>query len=114
VGVKKSLVSISLVLVLCSTLGAWEADVHYGLTRWLAVNAGFTPAAAELIASADLSADLGSFNPATWAVGFHILILGDVGASKRVQVESSRLDLAAVKCARLDLAAEEASWNDNA
>lgn len=82
---KKSLVSISLVLVLCSTLGAWEADVHYGLTRWLAVNAGFTPAAAELIASADLSADLGSFNPATWAVGFHILILGDVGASKRVQ-----------------------------
>jgi hypothetical protein len=59
--------------------------VHYGLTRWLAVNAGFTPAAAELIASADLSADLGSFNPATWAVGFHILILGDVGASKRVQ-----------------------------
>ena len=29
----------------------WEADLHYGLTKWLAVNAGFSLDHAELIAA---------------------------------------------------------------
>src|ERR1035437_506627 len=82
---RKSLVSASLVLALSSTVWAWEADVHYGLTLWLAVKAGFRPQIAGQIAAADLSADQGTFLPAPWAVGFHILILGDVQASESIQ-----------------------------
>src|SRR2546422_7474946 len=84
-GMKRSVVSASLVLALSSTVWAWEPDVHYGLTRWLAVKAGFTPEIDEQIAAADLSADQGNFDPAPWAVGLHILILGDKAASKHVQ-----------------------------
>lgn len=36
---------------------AWEDDVHYGLTKWLAIKAGFTPTAAEEIAKADQKID---------------------------------------------------------
>lgn len=29
-------------LVPVSSVNAWESDVHYGLTKWLAIHAGFT------------------------------------------------------------------------
>ena len=32
---------------------AWESDVHYGLTRWLAIQAGFSPEQAKWIADGD-------------------------------------------------------------
>lgn len=35
----------------------WEADLHYGLTKWLAVKAGFSLDHAELIAAGNESAD---------------------------------------------------------
>ena len=38
---------------------AWEADVHYGLTKWLAIRVGFTPADAEWIAAGNLRSDSG-------------------------------------------------------
>ena len=82
---KKFLVSGSIAFALGPTMWAWEADVHYGLTRWLAIQAGFTPVSAERIAAGDLSADQGSYQPATWAVGFHVLLLGDRSASRSVQ-----------------------------
>lgn len=37
---------------------AWDADVHYGLTKWLAVNAGFTQDDAQTIARANWDVDL--------------------------------------------------------
>lgn len=40
-----------------SPTAAWEVDVHYGLTKWLALKAGFTEKEAELIASADHDID---------------------------------------------------------
>jgi hypothetical protein len=36
---------------------AWEADVHYGLTKWLALKAGFSPSQAEDIAKGDVGVD---------------------------------------------------------
>lgn len=39
-------------LTLPSPSSAWEHDVHFGLTRWLAIAAGFTPLEADDIAAA--------------------------------------------------------------
>lgn len=72
-------------LLVSTTSSAWEADVHYGLTRWLAAAAGLRPDVAERIADADWSADRGTYNPATWAVGLHVIALNDRGASRQVQ-----------------------------
>jgi hypothetical protein len=45
------------------TVSAWaaafESDVHYGLTQWLALKAGFDPAAARMIAIGDNRVDSG-------------------------------------------------------
>ena len=38
---------------------AFEADVHYGLTYWLALQAGFEPIQAQIIATGDERVDLG-------------------------------------------------------
>lgn len=37
---------------------AWDADVHYGLTKWLAVNAGFTDKEADEVAWGNWDVDL--------------------------------------------------------
>jgi hypothetical protein len=72
-------------LVVVWPLYGWETDVHYALTRWLAVKAGFSEADAELIASGDQELDDGKYSPAPWAMGLHIILTGDVSASKAVQ-----------------------------
>jgi len=64
---------------------ASEADVHYGLTYWLARKAGFDKKNAEIVASGDYGADKGKYNPAPWAVGLHIILDGDVGAANGVR-----------------------------
>jgi hypothetical protein len=81
------LVSLLLVsaLVVAWPLYGWETDVHYALTRWLAVKAGFSEADAELIAAGDQELDDGNYSPAPWAMGLHIIVTGDVSASKAVQ-----------------------------
>jgi len=38
---------------------AFESDVHYGLTQWLAMQAGFAPEAAQIIATGDQRVDSG-------------------------------------------------------
>ncbi len=65
-------------------LNAWEGDVHYVLTRWLAVKAGFSDADAEVIAAADLRRDQGWVQPATMAMP-HALFRGDTGAAEDVR-----------------------------
>jgi hypothetical protein len=64
---------------------ASEADVHYGLTYWLARQAGFDKQSAERVAHGDYQADLGHYNPAPWVVAFHIILDGDVEAAKSVR-----------------------------
>jgi hypothetical protein len=57
--------SVSLLLVLALLLfaperaTAFEADVHYGLTYWLALQAGFDPLQAQIIATGDERVDSG-------------------------------------------------------
>jgi hypothetical protein len=74
-------VAVSILSIPCP---ASEADVHYGLTHWLARKAGFTAQAADAIAKADLGRDGGTYDPAPWAVA-HILLTGEAGASEDVR-----------------------------
>jgi len=43
----------------CPTAGAYESDVHYGLTKWLAVQAGFSDWQSEAIATGNFRVDSG-------------------------------------------------------
>lgn len=48
--------SFVVVVLLCVVPGAslaWQEDVHYGLTKWLALQAGFTEAQADLLAKSN-------------------------------------------------------------
>ena len=46
-------------LVVAARSTAFEADVHYGLTDWLALQAGFDPLEAQTIATGDQRVDSG-------------------------------------------------------
>ena len=50
---------VSVVLLAVSPAMAFEADVHYGLTNWLALQAGFEPIQAQIIATFDQRVDSG-------------------------------------------------------
>ena len=50
-------ISASLVVLAPSALLAWEEDLHYGLTKWLAYKAGFSLADAETIALGTIEID---------------------------------------------------------
>lgn len=66
-----------LFLIACSgSLMAWEMDVHYGLTKWLAFQAGFSLADAEVIARGTEAPDEGKLYPAPSAV-FKAACLGN-------------------------------------
>ena len=49
----------TLAAVSCSSSQAYESDVHYGLTRWLALRAGFNESQAEAVAVANQRVDGG-------------------------------------------------------
>ena len=53
------LLLVSVVLLAVSPAMAFEADVHYGLTNWLALQAGFEPIQAQIIATFDQRVDSG-------------------------------------------------------
>lgn len=74
-------------LALGVSAGAWETDLHYGLTKWLAVKAGFADSEAEAIAQGTQSADDGGLYPAPGTV-MRYLCFGshDAGASRFVQI----------------------------
>jgi hypothetical protein len=63
---------------------AWESDVHYVLTWWLATQAGFSRGDADTIARADQSYDASSHHA---AIPTMILILttNDIGAARDLQ-----------------------------
>ena len=49
----------ALALIACPTVHAFESDVHFGLTQWLALQAGYTSAQAQAIATGDNRVDSG-------------------------------------------------------
>ncbi|HEX4509143.1 MAG TPA: hypothetical protein VH328_03660 [Burkholderiaceae bacterium] len=57
-GVLGALVALALLVPGAPAFG-YEADVHYGLTRWLALEAGFDPGQAEAVATGDERVDGG-------------------------------------------------------
>jgi hypothetical protein len=76
---------LAAIVLVGSPLYGWETDVHYALTRWLAVKAGFSEADAEIVAAGDQELDDGTYSPAPWVMGLHIIVTGDTSASKAVQ-----------------------------
>jgi hypothetical protein len=79
----RGLFLLSLLSLLSTSLLAWEMDVHYGLTKWLAFQAGFSLVDAEVIARGAEAPDEGKLFPAPSAV-FKAACLGTgTGISRR-------------------------------
>lgn len=57
---RRDLLVCAIALAMPLTCAGFEADVHFGLTLWLARQAGFAPRDAEAIALADQRIDAGS------------------------------------------------------
>lgn len=72
-------------LLIPQTVFAWEADTHYGLTKWLAYKAGFSLVDAEMIASGAESADETSALAAAPIVTLQVCSGGSEEASRHVQ-----------------------------
>jgi hypothetical protein len=53
------LLVLALLLIAPERASAFEADVHYGLTYWLALQAGFDPLQAQIVATGDERVDSG-------------------------------------------------------
>jgi hypothetical protein len=69
-------------LLLAPTAHAWEADVHYGLTYWLAVKAGFDEREARLIATGNQRVDSGDMQYIEPMFGYACVNNDDVGANR--------------------------------
>ncbi len=63
----------------------WESDTHYGLTKWLAVKAGFSLDDAEIIAAGAESADESNVLKASVIVATYVCIWNSQEASRHVQ-----------------------------
>lgn len=66
-------------------MSAWDADVHYGLTLWLAMTAGFNPADSRAIAEADEGLDNSPSTGPLWN-GAYIALRNDKRASLTMQM----------------------------
>ncbi|MGQ0812262.1 MAG: hypothetical protein ACT4OO_13710 [Nitrospiraceae bacterium] len=64
---------------------AWESDVHYGLTKWLALQAGFAEQEAEAVAKGTWDKDHGINDPVHLVWHYACLGSSDVHASKLVR-----------------------------
>src|SRR5271156_5474506 len=88
----RGLFLLVLLSLLSTSLLAWEMDVHYGLTKWLAFQAGFSLADAEVIARGAEAPDEGKLFPAPSAV-FKAACLGnrdrDISALVETQIQTS-------------------------
>lgn len=76
---------VGLTLFPTSRLLCWETDTHYGLTKWLAVKAGFSLQDAEAIALAVQAPDEGQLYPAPFAVAKYTCFGRDSQASRFLQ-----------------------------
>jgi Family of unknown function (DUF6765) len=56
---QKALAALAMTILSCPQAGAFESDVHFGLTQWLALQAGYTPVQAEAIAIGNNRVDSG-------------------------------------------------------
>ncbi len=72
-------------LIVALPLVSWETDLHCGLTKWLAVKAGFSLADTEKVALAAQSPDEGVLYPAPYAVPLYTCAQADILASRFVQ-----------------------------
>lgn len=84
---------IGLSLVLQPLLGeAYEADVHYGLTKWLALKAGFSEGEAKVLASANYGLD-GPVLSAVPMVALSACLRGDAAGANRVREDHFATDV---------------------
>jgi hypothetical protein len=75
------LVVASMCLVRLPSLSAWEKDTHYGLTLWLAIQAGFSLSDAKRVAEFTQGDDEGFVTPATMTESISLLI-GDISGAR--------------------------------
>lgn len=68
--------------LLAEPSGAFEADVHYGLTQWLALQAGYDPLSAKIIAIGDQRVDSGDMQFIDLDAMFACFGPDDVGAKR--------------------------------
>jgi hypothetical protein len=76
------LLLVSAFLLATCPASAFEADVHYGLTNWLAVQAGFEPEQAQIIATFDQRVDSGD-TPFMDIVGLYSCLAKDEISARR-------------------------------
>src|ERR1700712_3745823 len=62
--------------------GAFERDVHFGLTKWLALKAGFTPQEADAFATGDQRVDSGDMQYMDLAAAYGCLFKNQESASQ--------------------------------
>jgi hypothetical protein len=77
-------VALFALLLISAPTMAWEKDIHYVMTRYLAEQAGFSPAAAIVIAEADQSLD-DRFDAAAIPLMVWVELTGSLATSKLVQ-----------------------------
>jgi hypothetical protein len=75
---------LSAMLLFAQPVFGWESDVHYGLTKWLALQAGFSEPDAEIIAKGTWDRDHG-INDAVHLVIHYACLRRDAQASKLVR-----------------------------
>jgi hypothetical protein len=80
----RTAVVLTVVASLARPAIAWEEDVHYGLTFWLATRAGFSRQDADVIARATQSYD-DSEHAAAISTVLWIILSDDVGAARELQ-----------------------------
>lgn len=84
-GFKIALSMIALVAGISGqSVSAWESDLHYGLTKWLAQQAGFTDDAAEVVAQGNLDMDEGVYS-APHSVTLYTCFFPDINGSRLVR-----------------------------
>jgi hypothetical protein len=76
------LLLVSAFFLATSPATAFEADVHYGLTNWLALQAGFEPEQAQIIATFDQRVDSGDM-PFMDVVGLYACLAKDEISARR-------------------------------
>lgn len=76
------LLASCLLFVVPQRASSFEADVHYGLTHWLALQAGFDPIQAQLVATGDQRVDSGDM-PSIDLLGMYACLHRDAFNSRR-------------------------------
>jgi len=80
--ISSRLLFIAVVLVIPTQSMAFEADVHYGLTDWLALQAGFDPSLAQTIATGDQRVDSGDMQFVDLVAMYACLGKDEIGAQR--------------------------------